>query len=171
MNWYMNACRVCQPCFCLIELLWVSERPLRRMGFAQSKPLGVPLANFFISHVAQIVYIVGVQHGFAELPKFISNAPGLVEKKVTVPGNCHTWFLSELAAQTTQLRPHLSPLSASIVVVPFVFPQTSAPNAGNMGSVCLETTLWPPAPAPTLNPHPIPLPLRASVSFPIKQGS
>lgn len=129
------------------------------------------MLTFIISHVAQIVYIVGVQHGFAELPKFISNAPGLVEEKVRVPGNHNTRFLSELATQTTQLRPHLSPLSASIVVVPLVFSQTSAPNAGNMGSVCLETTLWPPAPAPTPNPHPVPLPLRASVSLPIKQGS
>lgn len=61
------------------------------------------MLTFFISHVAQIVYIVGVQHGFPELPKFISNAPGLVEEKVTVPGNRNTRFLSELAAQTTPL--------------------------------------------------------------------
>lgn len=37
------------------------------------------------------------------MPKFIRNAPGLVEEKVTVPGNLNTRFLSELAAQTTPL--------------------------------------------------------------------
>lgn len=46
---YVNACRVCRPCCCLMELLWVSERPLRSR-LCTEQTLGVPLANFYYFH-------------------------------------------------------------------------------------------------------------------------